>query len=236
MLVLFECHSYQLPAGADAGFLKEALQDGFDVAFGDLEAPGDLLVGEAFEDVAEHLALTLVEDRGSGRLAFGVGFVEAGERAIEPDTAGQDDADAFDQVAEGRLLEKDAGHALANEPARFGIADPGRDDEYAAFEAGLAGGGKKLGGALGAEVVIEEDKIERLLGEKGEGFADAGAVLDGEIGLLGQYAGDALAKEGVIVDQENANGFVGYRGHSSTTGFSTGQSSTVKQQPSSSGS
>ena len=46
VLVLFEGDADELAARAHAGLLEKALQDGLHVAFRDLEAPRDLLIGK----------------------------------------------------------------------------------------------------------------------------------------------------------------------------------------------
>ena len=43
-LVLFQSHPHQLAARPHSRFVEQALQDGFDVAFLNLQMPGDLLI------------------------------------------------------------------------------------------------------------------------------------------------------------------------------------------------
>ena len=45
ILVLLYGDAHQLTARANTGFLKQALEDRFDVALGNLQAPGDFLIG-----------------------------------------------------------------------------------------------------------------------------------------------------------------------------------------------
>src|SRR5271157_2104671 len=58
----FERDADQLASSAHARLLEQLLQRGFDGAFGDADPRGDLLVGEAFKDAAEHLLLALGEE------------------------------------------------------------------------------------------------------------------------------------------------------------------------------
>ena len=61
VFVLFERHAHQLAPRPHAGLLKQTLQNGFHVAFGNLQPPGDFLVGEPLEHEAQNLALAVAE-------------------------------------------------------------------------------------------------------------------------------------------------------------------------------
>src|ERR1022692_873238 len=141
IFVLFHRYAHELAARAHARLLEQALEDGLDVAFRDLEPPGNLLVGQPFQDEAQHLALPLVEGRwGSLRRRRRI-FAKGGERAVEPTAAGEHRADGGGQFAEFSLFEEDAVHALAQQAAGFIVADPGGDHQDAALVADLPGGG-----------------------------------------------------------------------------------------------
>src|ERR1017187_5204120 len=138
VLVLLKGHPHKLSSGPHAGLLEQALQDRLYVALGDLQPPGDLLVGEPFQHEVQHLALAIVEQRRRGPVALGGFRFHVGERRVEPDAAGHHHVDARAQIAERRLFEEDAGHSLADQPSGFGVAHPGRHHQHPALEPGLA--------------------------------------------------------------------------------------------------
>src|ERR1035438_9317391 len=80
IFVLFHGHAHELAARAHAGFVKQALENGLDVAFRDLHPPGNFFVGKAFQDEAQHLALPIVEGRRGGLRRGRRIFAESGDR------------------------------------------------------------------------------------------------------------------------------------------------------------
>src|SRR5262249_56870721 len=96
VFVLLENHPDELAARAHPGLLKEALQDRLDIALGDLQPPGDLLVRKAFENEAQHLSLTIVEHRRRG-VAARVDVLQR-ERLVQPYAAAHYRADACRQL------------------------------------------------------------------------------------------------------------------------------------------
>ena len=177
IFVLLERDADQLSAGAHAGLLKQALQDGLHVAFGDLQPPRDFLIRQAFQHEAQHLALPFVETGGAASPASpsSLATLRPGStQCRRPATARMLSLSS----ASGRLFQENAGDALPHQTARFVVADPGGHDEDAAFKAGLPRRRQELRGALGAQVMVEQHQVERVLREERERVADAGAVLD----------------------------------------------------------
>jgi hypothetical protein len=131
------------------------------------------------------------------------------------------------------VLQKDPVDALAQQAARFGIADPGGDHQHAAVIAELPRRRQELRGALRSQIVIEQHEIEVLLRQQRQRLANAGAMRDREVGLRGQGPGQAFTEQRVIVDQQGVDRLLWCHDwliHPSNA-FSTGQSSTVKQLP-----
>ena len=111
-----------------------------------------------------------------------------GEGTVEPRSAGGHRADGLAQFLQRPLLQENAGDALPQQAPRFGVAHPGGHHQHAAFETDLARGWQELGGALAAQVVIQQDEIEGVLREQFERLPDAGAVLDFEKRFLRENA------------------------------------------------
>src|ERR1035441_6102591 len=61
VFVLLKGHPHELSPGPHAGLLEQALQNRLYVALGNLQPPGNFLVGEPFQHEVQHLALAIVE-------------------------------------------------------------------------------------------------------------------------------------------------------------------------------
>src|SRR5262249_54556621 len=125
--------------------------------------------------------LPLVEFRT--RVSFGSGWPLRGQVCItfiEPRVTTCHLAHTFGEYAERTLFQKNAGNPLSNQAARFGVANPGCDNQDTARKSDLPRGGKKLRGPLGSQVVIEQNQIYRRLRQCLKGFPNgcAGRYLE----------------------------------------------------------
>ncbi len=201
--VLIEGDLDELAAGTDSELVEQAAEEGFDGAFGDVEADSDLLVGITFEEAAEGDALAVGE---VGAFVDGVGVdgsEEAAEVAgFEVDFAGGDFAGGIAEQVGRVVFVEDAGDTGLNQLHGFEVGDSGGDDEDFAGVALGAGLADEVEGSLIAEVDIEEDQLGVLFGDALETSGDVvGFADDFEIGLGLEETGEAFAEEGVVIDE-----------------------------------
>src|SRR5262245_3642003 len=201
--VLFERHPHKLSARPHSGLLKQALQDRLDVALGNLQLGGDLLVGKPFQHETQHFSLPLVKLRTSVR--FGPGGLLGGKvrvPLVEIGMAVRDQAHAFNQRAERTLFQKNARDALTDQPASLRIAHPGGDDQHLARKADLSRRRKELRSALRAQVVVEQNQVDGRLRQRLQRFPNRRARNHFELGARRQRAGYALPENRVVIDQQ----------------------------------
>src|SRR5947199_5370243 len=97
MVILLDSDTHQLAARAHSSLLEEALQNRLHIALGDLQPPGDLFVGKAFQHEAQDVALPFVEYRSGGLWSSARIFRHRGEGAVEPGATGRDVMDGGDE-------------------------------------------------------------------------------------------------------------------------------------------
>jgi hypothetical protein len=136
--------------------------------------------------------------------------------------------DAPEEDGRSVVLVEDPRRPLVQEEGRLGVGEAGRHDEHPAGIAGLARAQEEGRAALRAEIDVEQDDVDGLGGERVERFLDGGAVTrDLEVRLRAEEPGQALAEEGVVVHEKDADLLAAGLGH----GQLALATSTTKQLP-----
>ncbi len=129
--------------------------------------------------------------------------------------------DRLEELGASGLLQDDAGRAaIEGEPHRARRHARGQH-QYPRGAAPVEQELQQVGAGVIAEIVVQQDQVEQRIRQDAAGLGEGGAVCDHlQRRLLGQAAHQALAQQGVVVDQQDADRF-GHAGSSWATGSST---------------
>jgi hypothetical protein len=206
--VAFDGDSDQLASGTHAGAGEELLEHCFDRSLGDAELLTDLLVAEAFEDAAQYAPFSCAEGFLAGSCATLSRVCEQDlyHAWVDPDFALHDAADGLGKLGERAALEEDAGGSVVEGAQHDGVAHAAGDHEDLSGESVPSALGEELRSGFFAEVVVEQDEIDDFVGDDAERLADESAGGgDAAFGVGFEQPAQALAKEGMVVDDEDTD-------------------------------
>lgn len=161
----FECHSYQLTPGPNAGPEKQLLDDRLHATFGDAKVLPDLSIGKPPKDSKQHPLLSIVQT-APGSLMVGLKRIgqlirqELDDFLIDPDRPARYQPDRLHETFRSLGFQKDSGCSKLHYCRQFLRLGRPCNDQEAAFETVALRGGYELISVLHTHIQIQEDNID----------------------------------------------------------------------------